>query len=99
MSSANAVAAGTVRASLRRQRIDVAGYVFSAVLLLSLLFTLALLAILVGDQLVRSAPVFGERGTSILTSPLSSSPARAGVMIGAQGFVATAGCAGTRRGE
>jgi phosphate transport system permease protein len=82
MSSASTVAAGTVRASLRRQRIDVAGYVFSAVLLLSLLFTLALLAVLVGDQLVRGAPVFAERGASILTSPLSSSPARAGVIQG-----------------
>ena len=82
MSSASAVAAGTVRASLRRQRIDVAGYVFSAVLLLSLLFTLALLAVLVGDQLVRGGPVFADRGISLLTSPLSSSPARAGVIQG-----------------
>ena len=82
MSSAGTVAAGTVRLSLRRQRIDVAGYVFSAILLLSLLFSLALLAVLVADQLVRGVPVFAERGTSVLTSPLSSSPARAGVIQG-----------------
>jgi len=82
MSTAGTVAAGTVRLSLRRQRIDVAGYVFSAILLLSLLFSLALLAVLVADQLARGVPVFAERGTSVLTSPLSSSPARAGVIQG-----------------
>ena len=82
MSTAGAVAAGTVHASLRRQRIDVAGYVFSAILLLSLLFSLAVLTVLVADQLIRGLPVFAERGTSVLTSPLSSSPARAGVIQG-----------------
>jgi len=82
MSTAGAVAAGTVRVSLRRRRIDVAGYLFAAVLLLSLLFSLALLAVLVADQLVRGLPVFAERGASVLTSPLSSSPARAGVIQG-----------------
>ena len=85
MSTPGAVAAGTVRVSLRRQRIDVAGYVFSAILLLSLLFSLALLTVLVADQLVRGLPVFAERGTSLLTSPLSSSPARAGVIQGLVG--------------
>jgi phosphate transport system permease protein len=82
MSAAGAVAAGTVHASLRRQRIDIAGYVFSAILLLSLLFSLAVLTVLVFDQLIRGLPVFAERGTSLLTSPLSSSPARAGVIQG-----------------
>jgi phosphate transport system permease protein len=82
MSAATTVTAGTVRVSLRRQKIDVAGYVFSAILLLSLLFSLALLTVLVGDQLVRGVPVFAERGASVLTNPLSSSPARAGVIQG-----------------
>lgn len=82
MSTAGAVTAGTVHVSLRRQRVDVAGYVFSGLLLLSLLFSLAILAVLVADQLVRGIPVFAERGTSVLTSPLSSSPARAGVIQG-----------------
>lgn len=82
MSAAGAVAAGTVHASLRRQRLDIAGYVFSAILLLSLLFSLAILTVLVFDQLIRGLPVFAERGTSLLTSPLSSSPARAGVIQG-----------------
>jgi phosphate transport system permease protein len=82
MSAATSVAAGTVRRSLRRQRVDVAGYVFAAVLLLSLLFTLALLAVLVVDQLGRGLPVIAERGVGFLTAPLSSSPARAGVVQG-----------------
>jgi len=85
MSGASAVASGAVRASLRRQRVDVAGYVFSAVLLLSLLFSLALLTVLVADQLIRGLPVFAERGVNVLTSPLSSSPARAGVIQGLMG--------------
>jgi phosphate transport system permease protein len=82
MSAAGAVAAGTVQASLRRQRIDLACYVFAAILLLSLLFSLAILTVLVADQLIRGLPVFAERGTSLLTSPLASSPARAGVIQG-----------------
>jgi phosphate transport system permease protein len=82
MSAAGAIAAGTVHASLRRQRIDIAGYVLSALLLLSLLFSLAVLTVLVADQLIRGMPVFLDRGTGLLTSPLSSSPARAGVVQG-----------------
>jgi phosphate transport system permease protein len=82
MSAATSVAAGTVRRSLHRQRIDVAGYLVAAVLLLSLLFSLALLAGLVVDQLGRGIPVIAERGVGFLTAPLSSSPARAGVVQG-----------------
>ena len=87
MSTAQSVAAGTVRQSLRAQRVDIAGYVFAALLLLSLLFTLAILAMLVGDQLFRGGPMLADRGTDLLTSPLSSNPARAGVF---QGIVGTA---------
>ncbi len=85
MSTPGTVAAGAVRVSLRRQRTDVAGYVFSAMLLVSLLFTLAILAVLVADQLARGIPVFAERGTGLLTSPLSSNPNRAGVIQGVVG--------------
>lgn len=87
MSTTQAVAAGTVARSLRRSRVDVAGMVFSAALILSLLFTLAVLAILIGDQLGRGLPVIAERGTDFLTSTLSSKPANAGVL---QGIVGTA---------
>jgi phosphate transport system permease protein len=82
MSTATYVTAGTVRRSLRRQRIDVAGYAFAVILLLSLLLSLALLAVLVVDQLGRGLPVLAERGVGFLSAPLSSNPARAGVIQG-----------------
>lgn len=80
------VTATAVTRSLEGKRVDMVGYVFSSILLLSLLFTLAVLAILVVDQLGRGLPVFLERGTDFLTSPLSSRPTRAGVF---QGIVGT----------
>jgi phosphate transport system permease protein len=87
MSASQAVVAGTVDRSLQGKRVDVVGYVFAGILLISLLFTLAILAVLVGDQLQRGLPVLIERGVDFLTSPLSSNPERAGV---AQGIVGTA---------
>ena len=87
MSTTQTVTTGAVRRSLRAQHVDVAGYVFAGLLLFSLLFTLAILALLVGDQLQRSLPVFAERGTDFLTSSLSSRPERAGVI---QGIIGTA---------
>ena len=87
MATTQAVAAGAGHRSLQGKRIDVVGYLFSALLLASLLFTLAILAVLVGGQLERGLPVLLERGTDFLTSPLSSRPARAGVL---QGIVGTA---------
>jgi phosphate transport system permease protein len=87
MTSGSSVAASTVHQSLRSQRTDVAGLVFAGALLLSLLVSLAVLAILVGDQLLRGLPVFAERGTGVLTSTLASNPARAGLE---QGLIGTA---------
>ena len=80
------VTATAVTRSLEGKRVDVVGYVFTGILLLSLLFTLAVLAVLVVDQLQRGLPVFLDRGTDFLTSPLSSRPTRAGVL---QGIVGT----------
>jgi phosphate transport system permease protein len=82
VSTAGSVAAGTVTASLNRRKFDVAGWVFSAILLICLLFSLALLIVLVSDQAIRGLSVFAERGTTVLTNPLSSSPARAGLIQG-----------------
>ena len=87
MTTSQSVAAGTVAYSLRRSRIDIAGIVFSGALILSLLFTLAVLAVLIGDQLGRGLPVVGERGADFLTSNLSSRPQNAGVL---QGIIGTA---------
>jgi phosphate transport system permease protein len=82
MSTAGSVAAGTVAASLSRRKFDLAGWVFSAILLICLLFSLSLLIVLVSDQAIRGLPVFAERGANVLTNPLSSSPARAGLIQG-----------------
>jgi phosphate transport system permease protein len=83
--TASPMTAGTARGSLRSERADVAGLVFAGAILMSLLFSLAVLAILVGDQLSRGLPVFAERGSDILTSSLASNPARAGLEQGLVG--------------
>jgi phosphate transport system permease protein len=81
------VPAAVVRGSLAAQRRDWAGTAFQLLLLGSLLFSLAILFVLLADVLLRAMPVFSERGASFLTSTLSSNPARAGI---AQGIVGTA---------
>jgi phosphate transport system permease protein len=87
MSATGAVTAEAVGRSLQGKRVDVTGYVFTFILLFSLLFSLAVLGILVVDQLQRGLPVLLERGTDFLTAPLSSRPDRAGV---GQAIVGTA---------
>ena len=66
---------------------DVRGLVLQGALLLSLLIALGVLVVLVGDILLRSLPVFAERPIDFLTSPLSSRPARAGILQGMLGSV------------
>jgi phosphate transport system permease protein len=66
---------------------DTRGLVFTVILLVSLLFSLAVLGILITDQLVRGLPVFFERGGDFLTSELSSNPNKAGLV---QGLIGTA---------
>jgi phosphate transport system permease protein len=65
----------------------VSGLVFKLVLLGSLLFSLAILFILLADVMSKAIPVFATRGTEFLTAPLSSNPANAGV---GQGIIGTA---------
>jgi phosphate transport system permease protein len=66
---------------------DTRGIVLQGALLLSLLIALGVLVVLVGDILIRSLPVFAERPIDFLTSPLSSRPARAGIIQGVLGSV------------
>jgi phosphate transport system permease protein len=66
---------------------DMRGMVLQGALLLSLLIALGVLVVLVGDILIRSLPVFTERPLDFLTSPLSSRPARAGIVQGIAGSV------------
>ena len=85
--TASTATAGAARGTLRQSSPDVAGTVFAIVMLFSLLFSLAILAVLIGDQLTRGLPVLAERGSDFLTSNLASNPSRAGI---AQGLIGTA---------
>ena len=85
--SAANVTGASVRSGLSGSRRDVSGLVFQLALLGSLLFSLAILFILLADVMTKAVPVFAERGTDFLTAPLSSNPANAGV---GQGIVGTA---------
>jgi phosphate transport system permease protein len=77
----------SVREGLSGRGRDIRGTLFLLLLLGSLLFSLAILFILLADVLQKAAPVFAERGTGFLTAPLSSDPAKAGV---GQGIIGTA---------
>ena len=86
--SSAAATSASVRAGITGAgRRDIWGYVFQVLLLGSLLFSLAILFVLIADVLSRAVPVFAERGLGFLTSPLSSNPAKAGIV---QGLVGTA---------
>jgi phosphate transport system permease protein len=78
--------AGAIRRSLTASRPDIWGTVFYALLVICLVFSLAVLAVLLLDVSMRAMPVFESRGLAFLTSPLSSDPAKAGI---AQGLVGT----------
>jgi phosphate transport system permease protein len=82
----SAATAGVIRRSLTATRPDIWGGVFYILLLLSLLFSLLVLAVLLIDVGIRAFPVFETRGVSFLTSPLSADPAKAGI---GQGLVGT----------
>ncbi len=76
----------SVQRSLDQTRPDVTGIIFEILLLLTLLFSLAVLAVLLFDVTTRAAPVFAERGLDFFTSPLSADPSKAGI---AQGLFGT----------
>jgi phosphate transport system permease protein len=87
IASAGAATGASVREGLSGRRRDVSGMLFLLLLLGSLLFSLAILFILLADVMTRAAPVFAERGVGFLTAPLSSNPAKTGV---GQGIIGTA---------
>ena len=76
-----------VRRQLRGQRIDLAGMIFAGVLLTSLLITLAVLVALIADVLGGALPLLAERGLDFITSDLSASPRRTGIVQAIQGTV------------
>jgi phosphate transport system permease protein len=72
---------------LRGGRGDMRGLVLQGALLLSLLIALGVLLVLLADITIRALPVFAERPFDFLTSPLSSRPARAGIVQGIVGSI------------
>ena len=87
---APAATGAAVRRGLTSTRPDVRGMIFQLLLLASLLFSLAVLAILLLNVLTRAWPVFQTRGLDFLTSPLSSDPAQAGISQGLLGTIVLA---------
>ncbi len=83
--SSTAVAAQVRRHSLSGSGTDWRGIIFQGLLALTLLFTLAVLVVLLVDVVLRAMPVFAERGVDFLTSETSGRPDRAGVVQGIQG--------------
>jgi phosphate transport system permease protein len=74
-----------VRRSLTGTRFDLWGTVFAVLLLLGLLFSLAVLTVLLVDVVTRALPVFQTRGWEFITSPLSPDPSEAGISQGLLG--------------
>jgi phosphate transport system permease protein len=85
-SMSSTATARSVQRSLTKTRPDISGLVFEILLLLTLLFSLAVLAVLLFDVTTRAMPVFTERGLDFFTSPLSADPNEAGI---AQGLFGT----------
>jgi phosphate transport system permease protein len=77
--SAPLTAAEIVRRSLQGRRADPFGVVFEGLLLLSLLIAFAVLVTLLGDVVLRGAPVLIERPLDFLTGQLSPNAERAGL--------------------
>jgi phosphate transport system permease protein len=74
-----------VEARLRGGKADRAGVALNVFLLLSLIISLGVLVILLTDIVVRAIPAFAERGSDVITAPLSARPARAGMIQGIVG--------------
>ena len=85
--TAPAATRAAVTQGLTTGRVDVRGTIFYVLLLGALLFSLAVLAVLLLDVLTRALPVFQTRGLDFLTSPLSSNPAEAGISQGLFGTI------------
>jgi phosphate transport system permease protein len=74
-----------VEARLRGGKADIGGIVLQVLLVLSLVISLGVLVVLLTDIFVKAIPAFAERGSDLLTQPLSARPARAGMLQGIVG--------------
>lgn len=79
--------ADIVRRRLEGSRTDLGGRVFEGFLLLTLLASLGILIVLIGDVLIKALPVLTNRPIEFLTGDMSSNPERAGVAQGLFGSV------------
>jgi phosphate transport system permease protein len=86
--SAGAAAADTVRARLTRTDRDIVGLAMLVSLLVTTLFTLAVLAALLAQVFGESRALLAERGVDFVTSPIGSDPDKIGVWSGLYGSVA-----------
>jgi phosphate transport system permease protein len=75
----------TVELALRGKHADVRGRAFQALLLLTLLLSLAVLVVLLWTTWNTAQPVFAERGMEFVTSDVSALASRAGVRQGIVG--------------
>jgi phosphate transport system permease protein len=76
---------GSVELALRGKRRDLFGRLFQAALLLSLLFSLAILIVLLGTAISDAWPVLSTRAGDFLTGNVSRLDSRAGVRQGVVG--------------
>jgi phosphate transport system permease protein len=83
--STSTAASSTVELALAGKRSDVAGRIFSSLLLLCLLLSLGVLLVLLGSVLIDAWPVLSQRGFGFVTGNLSDFEERAGVWQGLVG--------------
>lgn len=81
----NGTTAELVHRRLTGQRLDVAGLAFRIALFAALAFTIAVLAVLLIDQITTGWPVLGGRLSDFLGGTLQSLPSRAGIHQGLRG--------------
>ncbi len=77
--------AETVRRRLEGQKLDVSGTLFRLAIFATLVFSVALLAILLVDQVTTGWSVLGSRLMDFMTAPLQSLPSEAGIYQGLRG--------------
>lgn len=81
----NGATAEMVRQQLAGKRVDFTGLAFRAGMFLALLFTTAVLAVLLIDQMTKGWPVLGTRFADFLDGTLQSIPSAAGIHQGLRG--------------
>jgi phosphate transport system permease protein len=87
LAATTGVSAEIVKERISGRRVDVGGRIFEGLLLIALLISLAVLLTLLIDVVSRGIGVYAERGLDVITAPLSSDPAKAGIGQGLFGSI------------